>query len=380
MGRRSAPRVKIALACPYAWDVPGGVQVHVGQLADHLQKRGHEVVVLAPGTRPASEPWVRIVGRPIRLPYQGTVAPICFSAHSAGAIGSVLRGFAPDVVHAHEPFSPSTSMLATLRSPAPVVATFHAFAERSRLLSAAAPLLRPVWRRLRVRMAVSDAAAGFIRSRFGDGIRVVPNGFDLEFFAKAPPVDAAPDLPRGRRMLWVGRLDAQKGFPVAVSAFGQIAGELPDLYFVVVGDGRDRSAVSGLPPEVRRRVVMVGAVSHQELPAYYSAADVFVSPAVGQESFGLVLVESMAAGVPVVATDIPGYREVVRANVDGLLVPPGDPDALADAVRRVLSEPELASRLSEAGRARAERYRWDVVIEEIKAAYHDAVGPPRLMD
>jgi phosphatidyl-myo-inositol alpha-mannosyltransferase len=364
--------VKIALACPYAWDVPGGVQVHVGQLGEHLQKRGHEVVVVAPGSREASEPWVRIVGRPMRVRYQGTVAPICFSPYSARVIGSVLRGFAPDVVHAHEPFSPSTSMIATLRSRAPVVATFHAFAERSRLLTVAAPALRLVWRRLRVRLAVSEAAAGFIRSRFGDGIRIVPNGCDVELFGKAG-TKPAPGLPAGRRMLWVGRLDAQKGFPIAVAAFRRIASEVPDLSFVVVGEGRDRPAVSSLPPDVRRRMVMAGTVGHQSLPGYYAGADVFVSPAVGQESFGLVLVEAMAAGVPVVASDIAGYREVVRANVDGLLVPRGDPGSLAEEVLRVLSDPGLASRLSEAGRARADRYRWDVVAGEIEAAYEDAI-------
>lgn len=375
MGRRIRKpvlRVKIVLACPYAWEVPGGVQVHVGQLAEHLRKRGHDALVLAPGRRRAAEPWVRIVGRPIRVPYQGTVAPICFSPQSARSIGSVLRAFAPEVVHAHEPFSPSTAMFATLRSRAPVVGTFHAFAERSTLLTAAVPALRPLWRRLRVRLAVSEAAAEFIRSRFGDGIRIVPNGSDVELFGKGP-AEPAPSLPPGRRLLWVGRLDAQKGFPVAVAAFEQIAGEFPDLSFVVVGEGRDRSAVSPLPPHVRRRVVMAGSVPHPSLPAYHAGADVFVSPAVGQESFGLVLVEAMAAGVPVVASDIPGYREVVRANVDGLLVRPGDPGALADAMRRVLSDPTLASRLREAGRVRADRYRWDVVAEDIERAYEEAL-------
>jgi phosphatidylinositol alpha-mannosyltransferase len=264
-------------------------------------------------------------------------------------------------------------MIATLRSQSPVVATFHAFAERSRLLTTAVPALRPIWRKLRVCLAVSEAAAGFVRSRFGGEIRVVPNGCDVAFFAELP-AEPAPGLPPGRRLLWVGRLDAQKGFPVAVAAFGQIAGEFPDLSFVVVGDGRDRSAVSALPPDMRRRVVMAGSVAHQSLPAYHAGADVFVSPAVGQESFGLVLIEAMAAGVPVVASDIAGYREVVRADVDGLLVPPGNAVTLADAVRMVLTNPGLASRLSESGRARAARFSWDVVIEEIEAAYQDAIG------
>jgi phosphatidylinositol alpha-mannosyltransferase len=362
--------VKIALACPYAWDAPGGVQVHVEQLAVHLKRRGHEVLVLAPARTAPCQPWVGIVGRPVRVPYQGTVAPICFSARSARAIGSALRSFRPDLVHAHEPFSPSTGMLSTWRSRVPVVATFHAFAERSALLSAAAPILRPLWARIRVRMAVSRAAAAFVEGRFGGPVRVIPNGCDVDLFAKARPRE---DLPPGRRMLWVGRLDEQKGFPVAVQSFADLAVEFADLSLVVVGEGRDRPAVARLDPDTRGRVVLAGSVPHHELPQYLSGADVFIGPALGQESFGIVLVEAMAAGVPVVASDIPGYREVVRDEVDGILVPPGDHEALAGAVRRVLLDPGQAARLRDAGRARAQAYSWDTVIELIEAAYQEAL-------
>jgi phosphatidylinositol alpha-mannosyltransferase len=370
--------VRIVLACPYAWDAPGGVQVHVAQLASSLQDRGHEVLVLAPATRAALPPestrpetQVRFMGRAVRVPYQGTVAPICFSAHSARLIGSILRSFGPDLVHAHEPFAPSTAMLATLRSRSPVVATFHAFTERSALYSAAAFLLRPVWAKLRVRIAVSEAAARFVGSRFPDGLRVIPNGCDVDLFAEASPLDG---LPSGRRMLWVGRLDEQKGFPIAVRAFASLATEFSDLTFLVVGEGRDRAAVSTLPPGARNRVIMAGAIPHDELPPYMAGADVFVAPALGQESFGIVLVEAMAAGVPVVASDIAGYREVLRRDVDGILAPPGDHTALAEGARRVLSDPALAARLREAGRARAERFRWSSVTDEIETAYRQALG------
>lgn len=369
--------MKIALACPYAWDSPGGVQVHVGQLAEQLRKGGHEVLVLAPTIArslppevDSGEPRVHLVGRAVRIPYQGTVAPICFSARSARVVGSALRSFAPDLVHAHEPLTPSTGMLATLRSPAPIVATFHAFSERSALYSVAAPFLRPVWSKLRVRIAVSEAAARFVGARFHDGVRVIPNGCDVDLFAGARPREG---LPSGRRMLWVGRLDEQKGFPVAVRAFSRLADQFPDLAFVVVGEGRDRGAVAMLSPDARGRVVLAGSVQHRDLPGYVAGADVFVAPALGQESFGIVLVEAMAAGVPVVASDITGYREVVRNDVDGLLVPPRDPDALAIAVGRVLSDPALAVRLTEAGRDRAQRFRWDVVVEEIELAYQNAI-------
>ena len=261
-------------------------------------------------------------------------------------------------------------MFAVLRSPAPVVATFHAYSARSGLFDVAAPILRLLWRRISVRIAVSQAASEFVTSRLGNGVRIIPNGVDVDLFAGGQP---APELPPGRRLLWVGRLDRQKGFPVAVRAFGILAGEFPDLLMVVVGEGHDRDAIKQLPNGARDRVVMVGSVPHERLPPYYSGADVYVSPALGQESFGMVLVEAMAAGVPVVATNIPGYREVIRPDVDGVLVPPGDPVALAEAVRRVLSDPSLATRLSEAGLARAERYRWDVVVEEIERAYQDAL-------
>lgn len=371
--RRNALAVRVGLACPYAWDAPGGVQVHVGQLAGVLSERGHEVLVLAPALRPLRETGVAIVGRALRIPYQGTVAPICPSPLSVPRIARALRSFRPDVVHAHEPLAPSTGMFATLRSPAPVVATFHAYAERSLLLDVAVPLLRPVWRRLAVRVAVSEAAAEFVTGRLGirNDVRVVPNGVDVDLFAKAEP---RAGLPPGRRILWVGRLDRQKGFPVAVRAFAELAGEHPDLWFVVVGDGRDRQAVSAVPEEIRRRILMVGSVSHRALPAYHGAADVFVSSAFGQESFGLVLVEAMAAGVPVVATDIPGYREIARDGVDALLVPPGDPRALAGAMGRVLAEPATAAGLAGAGRARAESFRWTAIVDRLEDAYREAIA------
>jgi phosphatidyl-myo-inositol alpha-mannosyltransferase len=359
--------VRIVQVCPYAWDATGGVQVHVRQLSANLRARGHEVLILAPSLRPLKEDGVSIVGRALRIPYQGTVAPICFTPGSIARIGRELRAFRPDVVHAHEPLSPSTGMFATLRSPAPVVGTFHAFAERSRLIQLASPLLRIVWRRLTARVAVSKAAASFMDARFGGGsaTRIVPNGVDVELFAKALPVD----LPGGRRILWVGRLDKQKGFPVAVRAFADLATRVPDVHLVVAGDGAERGAVAALSPEARERVVMLGAVPHEKLPAYHASCHAFVAPALGQESFGIVLVEAMAAGVPVVASRIPGYDEVIRDGVDGILVPPNDSRALADAVERALTDPALSGRLSEGGRARAAEFSWDRVAHRLETVY-----------
>jgi len=367
--------VKILLVCPYDWEAPGGVQVHVRQLAAELRERGHRAIVLAPGSRTSSDDGVRIVGRPVRVPYGGTVAPISFSPGSWKRIRSAMGAFDPDVIHVHEPLTPSTSMLAVLAASAPVVATFHAYLERSRLMELAGPVLRQVSRRIDAAIAVSDAAASFVRRVAHVPLEIVPNGVDVRAFAHpGPPIEG---LPVGRKVLWVNRLDPQKGFEVMVRAFETLASELEDVRLLVVGDGRDRVAVRSLPQSVRSRILRLGSLPHSELPRYHAAADVFASPAVGQESFGIVLVEAMAAGVPVIATDIPGYREVVRDGVDGLLVPPNDATALASAIRRVLSEPDLASALASAGRTRAETFSWDAVVPRLEAVYDRVLAGTR---
>jgi phosphatidylinositol alpha-mannosyltransferase len=363
--------MRIALACPYAWDATGGVQVHVRQLAVRLLARGHSVMVLAPALAAPSEPHVVAVGRPVPVPYNGSVAPICPTPASAGKVRRALEEFDPEIIHAHEPLVPGTAMFAARFTGAPVVATFHAYADRAVLFSAIAPALRGVWQRLAIRIAVSEAAAAFVAERFpADRLRVIPNGVDIELFAAARPAE----LPEGRRILFVNRLDRRKGFPDMLRAFALLSPRYPDALLVVAGDGKERRALRHLPGEVRDRVIMLGNVPHHLLPPYHAACDLFCAPATGRESFGIVLVEAMAAGLPVVATDIPGYREVVRQEAEGILVPPSDHHRLADAVGRLLEEPDLARKIGEAGRARAHRYSWDQVAREVEAAYEEALG------
>ena len=362
--------MRIALACPYAWDAPGGVQIHVAQLASRLRSRGHDVLVLAPCTRPSAEPWVRIVGRPVRVRYGGSVAPIAPSPAAMWRVGEALRRFRPQVVHAHEPLAPSVGMFATLRSPAPVVATFHSGADRSRLFDLAAPVLRRVARRIVVRIAVSERAAAFAGARLGGGFRIVPNGVDVARFVDAEPADLGP----GGKLLFVGRLDVRKGFPVAVAAFARLAVERPDARLFVVGEGEQRSALAAFPASVRDRVRMLGSVPNDQLPRYHAAADVFLAPSLGGESFGIVLVEAMAAGLPVVASRIAGYDEVVTDGVEGFLVAPGDEVALAAAAGRLLDDVELARRMGDTGREHSRRYDWKTVAGELEVVYREVTG------
>jgi phosphatidylinositol alpha-mannosyltransferase len=369
--------VRIALVCPYAWDAPGGVQVHVGDLAAHLAARRHLVRGIAPFLGRPDPGWVRAAGWALRVPYRGTIAPIAPSPLGIGRMRQDLERFGADVVHVHEPFTPSTSMWAVLASPAPVVATFHAHLDRSRLLETAAPALRRVARRIGVGIAVSNAAAGFVRGAVPDlPLEIVPNAVDVRSFERAAPAS----LPVGRVVLWVGRLDPQKGFGVMVEAFERLAGRMPDARLVVAGDGRDRFAVERLSPSAYNRVTMLGSVEHESVPGLMAAADVVVSPPLGQESFGIVLLEAMAAGAPVVATDIDGYREVARHDVDAMLVPPGDAVALSAAVERVLTDEALATRLVAAGRARARSFDWPSIAALLESLYRRAIaaGPASL--
>jgi phosphatidylinositol alpha-mannosyltransferase len=315
------------------------------------------------------------VGRPVDVTYNRSIAPIDPRPWSFLRVREELRAFRPDVVHVHEPFTPSTSMWATLAAEAPVVATFHTGAERSRLYDLAAPLIRRLARRIVVRIAVSRVAERAAAARVGGSFEIVANGVDVQRFAEAEPAD----LGLGTKLLFVGRLDERKGFPIAVASFGRLATDRPALRLVVIGDGPERSAVAGLSPDVRDRVTMLGAVPNVHLPPFEKACDLYLGTSVGGESFGVVLVEAMAAGLPVVASDIAGYDEVVTNGVEGFLVPPRDPAAMAKAAGSILDDPGVAARFAAAGRARAATFDWQVVGARLEASYRRAVatGPLR---
>ena len=199
---------------------------------------------------------------------------------------------------------------------------------------------------------------------------------DLGRFADAVPAELGP----GVKLLFLGRLDARKGFPVAVTAFARLAADRPDLRLVVIGDGPDRAAADTLPEAMRARVTSLGAMPNVDIPPYLAACDLYLGTSIGGESFGMVLVEAMAAGLPVVASRIPGYQEVVRDGIEAVLVPPGDPAPLAAAAARVLDDPALAARLRAAGLERARTYDWSTVVTRLEDLYRGAVqsGPSSL--
>jgi phosphatidyl-myo-inositol alpha-mannosyltransferase len=365
--------MRIALVCPYDWARPGGVREHVTHLANYLAAQ-HEVRVFAPSSSPqtAAEQRVEVVGRPVLVPYNQSVAPVALSPRAGQRILRALGDYSADIVHVHEPLSPVVSLAAAAFGPRPVIGTFHAWSSTNRVYRLAGLAGRRVVRRLDARIAVSPSAqhyaAAALRMPLGS-FRVLPNGVDDTAFATAEPLPELID-PGRPLILFVGRLEPRKGVDVLMRAFLRLRASTPRVRLCVVGEGPGRERYQQMiPPSIRPDAQFVGAVDQAELPRYHASADVFVSPAVGGESFGVVLLEAMAAGLPVVASDIPGYRTVLKDGRQGRLVPPNDAFALAEAVATLLENEKLRLAMGAEGRQTAAEYAWPVIGRRIESVY-----------
>lgn len=361
---------RVAMVSPYDIDVPGGVQGHVRHLADHLRAAGDEVTVVAPGRR--SRSGIEAVGRSIGIPFNDSVAPITLDPLAVRRVRAALADLRPDVVHVHEPAVPIVSLAAATWGRAATVATFHAWSDTARAYRTLRPVLGRALRGLDARIAVSSAAAAFHGRALGlapGRFQVIPNGVDVARFADARPF---PSVARPN-LVFVGRLEPRKGLQDLVRAFVLLKADHPDLRLYVVGDGPERDRCQALlPTRLRSDVVFLGRVDDDEVPRVLASASVFVSPARGGESFGIVLAEAMAAGAPLVASDLPGYRSVATDGVNARLVPPRDPGALAKAIGLMLANPAMAAALADQARHDVERLDWPVVAARVRAV-HDRV-------
>jgi phosphatidyl-myo-inositol alpha-mannosyltransferase len=368
--------VKVAMVSPYALTVPGGVQAHVTALAAALRRDGHEVVVIGPGAGRAGRTADIVgVGRPFAVPFNGSVAPIALWPTAARATRRAIAAAEPDVVHVHEPLVPWVGLAAATTSSAPVVGTFHAWSDASRLYRTTRPVGRRVAEGLAVRLAVSEAAAGYHAGALGlpsSRFRLVPNGVDVARFADAEPIDDLVD-PTRPTLLFVGRLERRKGLESLVRAFTRLKTDRPELRLIVVGEGPERGRCEGLlSAGLRADVRFLGRVDQDELPRYYASCDLAIQPSLGGESFGIVLLEAMAAGKPLVASDIPGYRTVASDGRQGRLVPPNDPAALASAIGALLDNPALRTAMAEDGRRTVVEYDWSRVATRVADVYREA--------
>ncbi|MFG2286117.1 glycosyltransferase family 4 protein [Streptomyces sp. NPDC048595] len=359
--------MKIGIVCPYAWDVPGGVQFHIRDLADHLIRLGHEVSVLAPADDDTPlPPYVVSAGRAVPVPYNGSVARLNFGFLSAARVRRWLQNGAFDVIHIHEPASPSLGLLSCWAAQGPIVATFHTSNPRSRAMIAAYPILQPALEKISARIAVSEYARRTLVEHLGGDAVVIPNGVDVDFFARAEP---KPEW-QGRTIGFIGRIDEpRKGLPVLMKALPAILAEVPDARLLVAGRGDEDEAVATLPPELRSRVEFLGMVSDEDKARLLRSVDVYVAPNTGGESFGIILVEAMSAGAPVLASDLDAFAQVLDQGEAGELFANEDADALAAAAVRLLGDPARLAELRERGSRHVRRFDWSTVGADVLAVY-----------
>lgn len=371
--------VKVGLVCPYAWDVPGGVQAHVRDLAETLLSLGHPVSVIAPADEDAElPPYVECVGRPIPVPYNGSVARLSFGFGSNTRVRRWLRDGDFDVLHLHEPASPSLSLLACWAAEGPIVATFHTSTFRSRMLAAAYPFLQPALEKVNARIAVSEDARRTLVEHLGGDAVLIPNGVAVGRFAGAAPL---PGWPGEHGALgFLGRIDEpRKGLAVLLDAFARLGAARPGLRLLVAGPGDTGVVAATLPPGLRAQVTFLGRVSEGDKARALRSVDLFVAPNTGGESFGIVLLEAMASGVPVLASDLDAFRRVLDGGRAGGLFPVGDGAVLAAAAAGLLDDPARRAAYAEAGRRLVRRYDWWNVAREVVAVYETvALGAARV--
>ena len=362
--------MKIGLVSPYIYPLPGGVTQHVGYLYENLRKRGHDVRIITSshGLQRSSEGDVIRIGKGFSVPTNGSVGTLTVSPRFIKQVREVLDREQFDLLHFHEPFVPFLSLVVLRESQSVNVATFHAYAGFSPSYEFGSRMLRGYARRLHGRIAVSAAARHFIDRYFPGDYKVIPNGVDIDRFARAVPVARWQD---GKaNILFVGRFEPRKGVLDLLKAYRILRKTGCDCRLLLVGGGpQEREARRYVLTRKLRDVEFLGRVSDSERDQLFRTADVYVSPATGRESFGIVLLEAMAAGAPIVASDIHGYKGVVRRDREALLVPPRSTKAIAAATAALLRDPGRRAAMSVAGRARAEEFSWPRVTAKVEDYY-----------
>jgi phosphatidyl-myo-inositol alpha-mannosyltransferase len=370
--------MRIGLVCPYQWDVPGGVQYHVRDLARTLRGMGHHVEILTPAEREESldDEWMTFAGRTVPVPYNGSMASMQFGPISAARVRRWLRDGHFDVVHVHEPTAPSVSLLVCMIAKGPIVATFHAATTRSKWLAALGPWARPWLERISGRIAVSDFARRVQVEHLGGDAVIIPNGVHVSAFAEGPSLPGITRGVDGPTIGFLGRFDEpRKGLPVLLEAMRTVVRMHPGARLLIAGRG-DADEVRGLiGDDLRAHVALLGELTEADKAAFLRSVDIYCAPNLLGESFGVVLIEALAAGAPIVASDLDAFVRVLEDGEAGVVVRRGDPTALADALCGLLADPARMAELSARGARAAAVYDWDVLARRILAVY-EMVLPP----
>jgi phosphatidylinositol alpha-mannosyltransferase len=366
--------MKVALVSPYDFAYPGGVNNHISALKRQFTKIGHEVKIIAPSSKPITtfgDGFIAI-GRPWPYPSNGSVARISLTPWLTFQVRTVLNREKFDIIHLHEPLCPALATTILRESAVPNVGTFHAVDSRAYTMwwPITTTFGKKWFSKLDGKIAVSQAAKDFINKYFPGEYTIIPNGVDLEHFS--PDVSPLEEFIDGRtNILFVGRLEKRKGLNYLLQAFTRAKQEIPTMRLIIVGPGtrwskkyKKQVQKSGLPD-----IVFVGEVPYAELPRYYKTADIVCSPATGRESFGIVLLEAMALGKPIVASNIKGYAAVVTHGAEGILVPPRDEQKLAQALIWLATDGRLRQEMGIKGRAKALEYGWEQISQKVLQYY-----------
>ncbi|MEO0020445.1 MAG: glycosyltransferase family 4 protein [candidate division WOR-3 bacterium] len=361
----------------------GGIAEHIHHLSKELRRQGDIVKILTTRVggktlacldRVPDEDQVMRIGRGLVIRSNKSFARVPIAFRPMARVKRFFEEEKFDVIHLHGSLAPTLPLVALRVSKSINVFTFHASHDKSIGYALCRSLLLPYFRAIHGLIAVSTAARDSTAKYFPGEYRIIPNGVDCDFFR--PNVEPIPELDNGRpKILFLGRFEPRKGLKYLLMALPEIVREVPDVQLVVVGTGLfGYSYKDYLDKEVESHVHWAGLVPGEQRPRYYRTCDVFCSPAIGYESFGIVLLEAMATGRPVVASDITGYRTVITSGKEGFLVPPRDPSAIAKAIIKILKEPELAKRMGEMGRRRALEFSWQNVALKVKEFYEELIA------
>ncbi|SEO96043.1 glycosyltransferase family 4 protein [Trujillonella endophytica] len=370
--------MRIGLVCPYRWDRPGGVQYHVRDLAETLRGLGHHVEVLTPAEHEESLPaeHVTFAGRTVPIPYNGSMASVQFGPISAARVRRWLREGHFDVVHVHDPAPPSIGLLVLIIAKGPIVATFHAATVRSKWLAVWGPVVRPWLERISGRIAVSDFARRLQVEHLGGDAVIIPNGVHVRVFAEGPELPGRARGAGGPTVGFLGRYDEpRKGLPVLLEAMRDVVRRHPTARLLIAGRGDPDGLRTAIGPELQPHVELLGELTEADKAAFLRSVDVYCAPNLLGESFGIILIEALAAGAPIVASDLDAFAAVLEDGEVGVLVRRGDARALAAALGELLADPDRRADLSARGREVAWGYDWSVVARQVLAVYETVVVP-----
>lgn len=367
-------KIKIGMVCPYGWDTPGGVQTHIRELTQHLLDEGHQVSVFAPVSNEENieEEWLVSAGKPISIPVNGSVARVLFGPIASSRVKQWINQGNFDLLHLHEPAIPSLSLLACSAATGPMVGTFHVSSPKQKAIYAIGPILEPIVEKLTARIAVSELARQTLKDHFDTDAVVIPNGIESANYANANPTI---HWRNPNTIGFIGRFaEPRKGLQVLIDALPIIVRSIPDVRVLIAGPGDREDFVKGLDIGLRNRLVFLGFLTDSEKASLLKSLDVYVAPNTGGESFGIILIEALSAGTPVVASDIQAFQAVLENGDAGLLFKNEDSADLAKQIVKLLRDKDLQSKLSINGKLSSQKYDWQVVADQILSVYEMAMA------